>query len=352
MQIDVKFWRGEFDVHQRYQVNMRGEYAVLLMLLLALSAPSSSGLSQDVEASGDDGDWRNRTVDPSNWSDGPELEGSPMDEPRPGDPVIRIHVDYQPGHLQSRVEGEIIIELFEEWAPITVTNMVEHVEMDLYDGIFFHRVIDDFVTQSGDPTCKAAGVYPATSPGCGSGGTGETIPLEHNENLSHVDGAIGMARSQDPDSADSQWYIAETEAHGLDPENRDDEGYATFGVVRDGMSHVRAIALVPTSDDPTGLEGIQNPASSAGRPLYEARIVEISMLGLILDNSTSEQEEDEPVESLSEDNSSIEGLSLIVAAAVLTLLSIIAYRASKTIEAVEPMSADAAIKESVKADET
>ena len=99
---------------------MRGEYAVLLMLLLALSAPSSSGLSQDVEASGDDGDWRNRTVDPSNWSDGPELEGSPMDEPRPGDPVIRIHVDYQPGHLQSRVEGEIIIELFEEWAPITV----------------------------------------------------------------------------------------------------------------------------------------------------------------------------------------------------------------------------------------
>ena len=331
---------------------MRGEYAVLLMLLLALSAPSSSGLSQDVEASGDDGDWRNQTVDPSNWSDGPELEGSPMDEPRPGDPVIRIHVDYQPGHLQSRVEGEIIIELFEEWAPITVTNMVEHVEMDLYDGIFFHRVIDDFVTQSGDPTCKAAGVYPATSPGCGSGGTGETIPLEHNENLSHVDGAIGMARSQDPDSADSQWYIAETEAHNLDPENRDDEGYATFGVVRDGMSHVRAIALVPTSDDPTGLEGIQNPASSAGRPLYEARIIEISMLGVILDNSTSEQEEDEPVESMSEENSSIQGLSLIVAAAVLTLLSIIAYRASKTIEAVEPMSADAAIKENVKADET
>ena len=315
---------------------MRGQCAVLLLLLFALIAPTSAGSSGEVKVSGDDGDWRNRTVDPSNWSDGPELEGSPMDEPRPGDPVIRIQVDYQPGHLQSRVEGEIIIELFEEWAPITVTNMVEHIEMDLYDGIFFHRVIDDFVTQSGDPTCKATGVYPATNPSCGSGGTGQTIPLEHNENLSHVDGAIGMARSQDPDSADSQWYIAETEAHGLDPENREDEGYATFGVVRDGMSHVRAIALVPTSDDPTGLEGIQNPASSAGRPLYEARIVEISMLGVILNNVSSEQEEDEPVKTMSEENTSIQGISLVVAIVILTILSLIAYRASKTIEAVEP----------------
>lgn len=333
-------WMGEVDVQLLPQVHMRGQCAVLLLLLFALIAPTSAGSSGEVKVSGDDGDWRNRTVDPSNWSDGPELEGSPMDEPRPGDPVIRIQVDYQPGHLQSRVEGEIIIELFEEWAPITVTNMVEHVEMDLYDGIFFHRVIDDFVTQSGDPTCKATGVYPATNPSCGSGGTGQTIPLEHNENLSHVDGAIGMARSQDPDSADSQWYIAETEAHGLDPENREDEGYATFGVVRDGMSHVRAIALVPTSDDPTGLEGIQNPASSAGRPLYEARIVEISMLGVILNNVSSEQEEDEPVQTMSEENTSIQGISLVVAIVILTILSLIAYRASKTIEAVEPKISD------------
>ena len=105
--------------------------------------------------------------------------------------------------------------------------------------------------------------------------------MEHNENLSHVDGAIGMARSQDPDSADTQWYIAETEAHNLDPENRDDEGYATFGVVRMGMSHVRAIALVPTTDDPTGEEIVVNPASSAGRPLYEVHISKIEMIGVV-----------------------------------------------------------------------
>ena len=105
--------------------------------------------------------------------------------------------------------------------------------------------------------------------------------MEHHENLSHVDGAIGMARSQDPDSADSQWYIAETEAHGLDPENRDDEGYVTFGIVRNGMSHVRAIATVPTTDDPSGEEIVVNPASSAGRPIWEVHISNVEMIGVI-----------------------------------------------------------------------
>ena len=89
-----------------------------------------------------------------------------------------------------------------------------------------------------------------------------------------------MARSADPDSADSQWYIAETEAHNLDPENREDEGYATFGIVRDGMAHIRAIARTPTTDDLTGLEEIHNPASSAGRPVYQAQISSVKMIGV------------------------------------------------------------------------
>jgi len=89
-----------------------------------------------------------------------------------------------------------------------------------------------------------------------------------------------MARSQEEDSADSQWYIAETEAHNLDPENRDDGGYATFGIVRNGMSHVTKIATVPTSDDPTGNEDIQNPASSAGRPVNEVLISSVTLTGV------------------------------------------------------------------------
>jgi len=247
--------------------------ALALMLSLLLFAPVIGAQSGEES-------WRANEVDISQWDDGPVLEGSPMDFPIPGNPVVTMEVDYQPGHLQSRVQGEIVIELFEQWAPNTTANMIMHVELTIYDGIFFHRVIDDFVTQSGDPTCKTVGVYPITNAECGSGGDGHTLDLEHHENLSHVDGAIGMARSQDPNSADSQWYIAETEAHNLDPENRDDEGYATFGIVRNGMSHVRAIAEVPTTDDPSGTE-IQNPASSAGRPLYEAKIISVTMTGVV-----------------------------------------------------------------------
>ena len=224
--------------------------------------------------------WKSNGIDPSTWTDGPVVEDTPMQYSYFGDPVFAIDVTYSPGHFQDPVSGTIVIEMFPQWAPITVENMIEHIEDDLYDGIFFHRVINDFVTQSGDPECKSSFPgYPSTSLQCGSGGTGETIPLEHNENLSHVDGAIGMARGTEEDSADSQWYIAETEAHGLDPENRDDGGYATFGIVRDGMSHVRAIAEVPTSDDPTGTD-LDNPFSSAGRPVYEVKINSITMIGV------------------------------------------------------------------------
>ena len=246
----------------------------LNLLLVPIAAPAGIAASEDEPA------WRSVGINPADWSDKPESEDSPMMESYFGNAIIEMNVSYKPSHSGARVEGTVVLELFEQWAPITTTNMIEHVEMGLYDGVFFHRVIDDFVTQSGDPTCKTIGVYPLTSPSCGSGGTGETIPLEHNENLSHVDGAIGMARSQDPDSADSQWYIAETEAHNLDPENRDDDGYATFGIVRDGMSHIRAIATTPTSDDPTGSEEIQNPASSAGRPVYEVEIISMKMVGV------------------------------------------------------------------------
>ena len=242
-------------------------------LLLSLSLPVPSAQAEEPL-------WRSIGLDPEQWTDRPESEDSPMMASYTGNAVIEMKVSYQESHFSGREDGTVIIELFEQWAPITTTNMIAHVESGLYDGIFFHRVIDDFVTQSGDPTCRAIGAYPLTSPECGSGGTGETIPLEHDENLSHVDGAIGMARSTDPDSADSQWYIAETEAHGLDPENRDDEGYATFGVVRHGMTHIRAIALTPTSDDLTGLEEIQNPASSAGRPVYQAQIISMTMIGV------------------------------------------------------------------------
>jgi cyclophilin family peptidyl-prolyl cis-trans isomerase len=258
--------------------SMKGRLALLLVVNLVLM---SCGTVGSATADEQQPAWRSVGIDPTQWTDGPVEEDTPMKNTYQGNAVFEIEVSYIPSLGSSRQSGTITLELFEQWAPITTANMIKNVESGIYDGIFFHRVIDDFVTQSGDPTCKSAfGFYPLTSLECGSGGTGTTIPLEHEDNLSHVDGAIGMARSQEEDSADSQWYIAETEAHNLDPENRDDGGYATFGIVRNGMSHVRNIAKSPTSDDPTGNEDIQNPASSAGRPVNEILITSVTLTGV------------------------------------------------------------------------
>lgn len=291
-------------------VGRRSALGVTLLLMCLLLTPLVTAEEEEQPL------WRSVGLDPSEWTDRPEAEDSPMMPSYTGNAVIEMNVSYREGHLSGREEGTVIIELFEQWAPITTENMIQHVESGLYDGIFFHRVIDDFVTQSGDPTCRELGAYPATSPQCGSGGTGETIPLEHNENLSHVDGAIGMARSADPDSADSQWYIAETEAHGLDPENRDDEGYATFGIVRDGMRHIRAIALTPTTDDLTGLEEVQNPASSAGRPVYQAQILSMRMIGVADPDGTIRN----PVVTAEGDSTFLEDMVVIVGVPLLLIL--------------------------------
>nr|AIF02243.1 peptidyl-prolyl cis-trans isomerase cyclophilin type (PPIA) [uncultured marine group II/III euryarchaeote KM3_155_G07] len=254
--------------------------SLLIVFLISVTVPITAAA---------EGDWRENEIDPAEWDDGPELEGSPMDVPTPGDPVVLFTVRYTPNLGGSEVEGEVVIELFPEWVPITVDNFVGLVEQGFYDGIFFHRIIDDFVAQSGDPTCYTVGVYPATTLTCAEGGSGETIPLEHEDNMSHVDGCIGMARGLDPDSAESQFYICDTEQHQLDPENRDDEGYVTFGVVRNGMSHVRAIAAVPTSNAPLGGGALHLPPAP-DRPVDEVHIVSIEMLGVVGNNSSVENE--------------------------------------------------------------
>ena len=203
-----------------------------------------------------------------------------MNQSYQGNAVLLINVTYPSGIFGDDLSGEITIELFEQWAPITTSNIIQHIESGLYEGVFFHRVVNDFVIQSGDPECKIIGAYPVTSPQCSGGGTGETIPLEHHVNLSHVDGAMGMARGAEEDSADSQWYITDTEQHGLDPENRDDGGYAVFGIVRDGMTHVREIAETPTVTNPAP-NAFDNPGPDLlGRPIREVHINSMTMLGV------------------------------------------------------------------------
>ena len=127
--------------------------------------------------------------------------------------------------------GEFIIELYPEYAPQTVQNFVDLVTDGFYDGVGFHRVVEGFMAQGGDPE------------GTGMGGSGVQIPGEFAANgftqntLSHTRGVISMARSQDPDSASSQFFICYDDASFLDGQ------YAAFGKVIQGMAVVDAFIM-------------------------------------------------------------------------------------------------------------
>ncbi|MCK4614556.1 MAG: peptidylprolyl isomerase [Thermoplasmata archaeon] len=156
-------------------------------------------------------------------------------------------------------EGVIEIELYEKRAPITTANFIMLAESGFYNGTMFHRVIDDFVIQGGDPYTKD-NEGPQDWWDDGNGGSDEEIPLETHPELTHVDGAVGMARELgNTDSASSQFYICDGPQHRLDDteennRNRtfgmiDDRGYAVFGVTVQGIEIVREIATVWTTTD-------------------------------------------------------------------------------------------------------
>ncbi|MGH7335440.1 MAG: peptidylprolyl isomerase [Candidatus Rokuibacteriota bacterium] len=129
--------------------------------------------------------------------------------------------------------GEIRIEFFPTDAPKTVENFVKLAGQGFYDGQFFHRVEPGFVVQAGDPQSKTL------SPGdrrLGTGGPGYSIKAEFNKRL-HERGVIAMARSSDPDSAGSQFYITLAAAPFLDGK------YTVFGKVVSGMNVVDGIKV-------------------------------------------------------------------------------------------------------------
>lgn len=136
--------------------------------------------------------------------------------------------------------GTVTVQLDAEAAPITVENFVNLAESGFYDGLTFHRIIDGFMMQGGDPE------------GDGTGGSDTTIKGEFSDNgvennLSHTRGAISMARSSDYDSASSQFFIVQEDSTYLDGQ------YACFGYVTEGMDIVDEIctSAQPTDDNGT-----------------------------------------------------------------------------------------------------
>lgn len=123
-------------------------------------------------------------------------------------------------------DKQFVITLYPEYAPVTCENFEKLVNDGFYDGIIFHRVIEDFMAQGGDPT------------GTGMGGSDQNIKGEFKNNgvdnqLSHTRGVVSMARSSDPDSASSQFFICYTDSC-----NFLDGDYAAFGKVTEGMEVV------------------------------------------------------------------------------------------------------------------
>ena len=144
-------------------------------------------------------------------------------------------------HAKIKVKdyGTIEVELDGDTAPITVANFIKLVNEKFYDGLTFHRIMSGFMIQGGDPL------------GNGTGGSDETIKGEFSSNgvennISHKRGVISMARSSDPDSASSQFFIMHQDSTYLDGE------YAAFGKVTKGMKVVDKICEDATPTDGNG----------------------------------------------------------------------------------------------------
>jgi len=135
----------------------------------------------------------------------------------------------------TTTEGTMVVEFWPDAAPGTVANFKKLAEKGFYDGTAFHRVIKGFMIQGGDPLTKDASKEDAW----GTGGPGYQIKAEFNDH-SHVRGVISMARSQDPDSAGSQFFICDGNPTFLDHQ------YTAFGKLIKGDDVLTKIANAPT----------------------------------------------------------------------------------------------------------
>lgn len=131
--------------------------------------------------------------------------------------------------------GAIVLELYEEKAPKTVENFLQYVQDGFYEGTIFHRVIDGFMIQGGGFT-EAFQQKPTRKP----------IPNEADNGLENVRGSIAMARTSDPHSATSQFFINVADNDFLNHPGQDGWGYAVFGRVVEGMDVVDEIRQIPT----------------------------------------------------------------------------------------------------------
>jgi len=156
----------------------------------------------------------------------PKTAGFGAKTPKAGDPIAIIHTDM----------GRIVLRFFPQVAPNHVKNFIDLAKKGFYNGTLFHRVIPGFMIQGGDPNTKNP-----DKTQWGQGGPGYTINAEFND-ISHQPGILSMARTNDPNSAGSQFFIV----HQAHPDL--DNQYTVFGEVLEGMDVVDKIANSPRDD--------------------------------------------------------------------------------------------------------
>ncbi len=208
---------------------------VILLLCAFLFSAALTGCSSDTA---DTGDTKASDTEGSGNADDsdPARTGEDTDS---GDPGTNTGLQNGLHHVEIDINGygTIALELDADTAPISVTNFMALAEDGFYDGLTFHRIIDGFMIQGGDPL------------GNGTGGSDMNIKGEFAKNgidnsISHKRGVISMARSGDPDSASSQFFIVHEDSTFLDGE------YAAFGHVTEGMDIVDQICKdTPVQDD-------------------------------------------------------------------------------------------------------
>ena len=164
---------------------------------------------------------------------------SPMPTPEATEAPAMVFEEGKPVNVTiTMADGGVMkLALSHDKAPKTVENFVKLAKEGFYDGLTFHRIVSGFMIQGGDPE------------GTGFGGSEETIPGEFAQNgfaqndISHVRGVISMARSQNPNSASSQFFIVHEDATFLDG------AYAAFGMLTEGYEVLDALAQTPVQGE-------------------------------------------------------------------------------------------------------
>jgi peptidylprolyl isomerase len=207
--------------------------AVLAALVLVIAACGDDD-DDDTESAATSPAAASQT-EPAQSADCPAPSGdAPVAQEKtyPSAPEMTIDTSKTYTATVKTVRGDVVIKLRPDLAPQHVNSFVFLAKDGYFDGVTFHRVIPNFVAQTGDPS------------GTGSGGPGYQIPAEFTNEVQFVRGTVGMARTQDPNSAGSQWFINYAATPNLDGQ------YTIFGEVTEGMDVVDCITPRDPSANP------------------------------------------------------------------------------------------------------